>query len=139
MLLLAILWIRILGFSASAIYSTAHDLTVGENASVNVDWQIADGLLRLGVQPGDKVAFIGSSLDFYWARLLRLHTVAEIGQQDLGYFWAADPSVKSQVINAFAGTGAKVIVTRDIPNHSSTDGWQKIGDTDHYAHLLPKS
>lgn len=57
----------------------------------------------------------------------------------LNNFWAADDSVKSQVINAFVRTGAKVIVASNVPSLASTRGWKRIGNTDYYAYILPKS
>ena len=138
-LLLAMMTIRMAAFSAGAIYSTAHDLATRENSSTNVDWQITDALRRLGVRAGDKVASVGDSTDPYWARLLRVQIVAEIANGNEFYFWMTNPSVKAQVTRALAGTGAKVIVTRNIPHYFSKDGWQKIGDTDHYVYLLPTS
>ena len=53
-------------------------------------------------------------------------------------FWAANSITKSKIINAFAKTGAKVIVTNGIPNYASTTGWQMIGSTDRYAYFLQK-
>ena len=51
-------------------------------------------------------------------------------------FWTADESRKQQIIAAFAHTGAQVIVAEDVPQGVATDGWQRIGQTDHYIYFL---
>jgi hypothetical protein len=106
--------------------------------SWDVSWQVADGLHRIGIHPGDKVACIGDAATAYWARLARVHIVAEIPLPETGDFWAADPSVKGQVLEIFAKTGAQVIVTEQAPRHASASGWQQIGQTNHYAYPLQR-
>jgi hypothetical protein len=137
--MLTTLMIVIGSLTAPKAYSTARDLLRGLDASVHVQWQVADGLSQLGVQAGDKVAILGQGtpkLDAHWARLARVRIVAEIPSPDVHYFWAADPMVKSQVIETFARTGAKVIVAEAVPRRISTAGWQRIGNTDYLAYLL---
>ena len=134
--------IAIGGFTVRKAYSTYRDLMKGEDASAHPHWQVADGLNRLGVQPGDKVAVIGwGSFMSPWARLARVQIVAEIPHagtfQEGDKFWTANHSVKSEVINTLAKTGAKVIVAQ-VPSSAPTIGWQRIGNTDYYAYLLPR-
>lgn len=80
------------------------------------------------------------------ARLARVTIVSEIpegeslipdgpGFRDAEKFWEADSRAKTQVLNAIADTGAKAVVAA-IPNSASTAGWQRIGTTDLYVHLL---
>ena len=136
--MLTVMMITVGSSLALGARSTARHLIRGENPWPHVQWQVAHGLNRMGVQPGDKVAFIGYSFGAYWARLARVQIVAEIPSRDVDSFWAADPFVKSQVIKTFARTGAKVIVTEKLPSYVSTSSWQKIGDTDYYASILPR-
>jgi len=108
--------------------STANEMIKGRyNLWPYEHWQVADGLKRIGVQPGDKVAFIGNAFKNSWARLARVRIVAELPRKD--DYWASDSLVKSQVIQTFARTGAKVIITARIPNSASIDGWQEIKNT----------
>lgn len=112
-----------------------------QRGSEHEQWRVADGLNRMGIEPGDKVGFIGYSFGAFWARLARVRIVAEITDQDMLDFWQADPSVKSQVFENFGRTGAKVIVTKKtnkIPNYASMTGWQRIGNTDYYAYFLQR-
>lgn len=123
-------------------YSVARDLIKGEDASANLQWQVADGLNRMGIQPGDKVASLGlgNQWDFYWARLARVKIVVEAPDPDS--FWSVSESARAQAIKTFAATGAKALVTKKPGGNFSTtccftsNGWQRIGNTDYYAYLL---
>lgn len=101
----------------------------------HTEWQAAEGLQRLGLQPGEKVASVGTSFRFFWARLGHFKVVAEI--PDEASFWQADPKTKSQVFKAIEGTGAKVLVAKKIPSESAR-GWQHVGRTDYSVYLTSK-
>ena len=141
--------ITITASSTAEARITVHDLIAGEDPAANENWRVADGLRQMGVKPGDKVACIGESLLTYWAHLAGVRVIAEIETMDIGGFWAADSTVKNRVIETFARTGAKVIVTvppialfgRDDLGRmlcADLNGWQKIGSSDHYAYVLSK-
>jgi hypothetical protein len=138
--------IKIAAPTAQVIYDSGRDLIRWRDTSVNLHWQVADGLRQMGIQAGDHVALIGLGSREYWARLARVRIVAEIPQshegepeyQEAHKFWAADDFVKSQIIQTFARTGAKVIVARERRN-AATTGWQSIANTDYYAYILPLS
>ena len=123
-------------------YSVARELMKGENASANLQWQVADGLNRMGIQPGDKVASLGlgNQWDFYWARLARVKIVVEAPDPDS--FWTANESVRAEAIKTFAATGARALVAKKPGGNFSTaccftsNGWQRIGNTDYYAYPL---
>ena len=134
--LLLVMIILISTSTAEKAYAAARDLVRKQDA--HVQWQAADGLNRMGVQPGDSVAFMGDPFDPYWARLARVRIVAEIPEGDVDDFWAADQMVKSEVIKTFAGAGAKAIVTTKVPDSASTSGWERIGNTDYYAYILSR-
>jgi hypothetical protein len=112
----------------------------GEPNSTNslalVQCRVADELRREGIRPGDEVAFIGASFSAYWARLARVRIVAEIVPEDADKFWAADPTAKERIINAFRGTKARIIVTDHIPPFSSAGEWRQVLDTDYYVFPL---
>ena len=117
--------------------SKAGQLIGGRNPWPHLHYQVTEGLNRMGIGSGDKVASLGTSFDAYWARLARVKIVAEIPSRHVANFWAADNSIKSQVINTFATTGAKVIVAKNVPSVVSTREWKRIGNTGYHAYILP--
>jgi len=133
-------------------YVAIRELINREEAFPNEAWQVAEGLKRMGVQQGDKVAWIGDLFNTYWARLARVKIVAEIpgrytrlgnfsspfwiNDSEQKRFWQGDAAVKSRVIQAFADTGARIIVAHDVSEEASTDGWRRIGKTDYYVYFL---
>lgn len=109
--------------------------------------QIAEGLNRMGVRPGDNVASIGKGFSCGWARLAKVRIVAEVtdgspirpATRDVEDFWAADPSIRRKVINTLASTGARAIIADNVASWASNEGWQQIGDTSYYVYFLPNS
>ncbi len=123
-------------FAPKILGATASDLIGSLDRSAHQQWEVAEGLRKMGVQPGDKVATIGSGFKAYWARLARVSIVAEIPREGVDSFWAASPSAQSQVMPIFAKTGAKVVVAEKMPSFVLVSGWQRIGTTDYYRYLL---
>ncbi len=74
--------------------------------------RIAAYLSRGIIAPGDKIACIEklNGMHAFWARLAKVRIVAEIQGEDVEKFWRADDLVKARVIDAFARTGAKILV-----------------------------
>jgi 4-amino-4-deoxy-L-arabinose transferase-like glycosyltransferase len=131
-------------YSARDLYSSVRDLAPGHGARVDVQWQVAEELRRLGLRPGEPVASIGNTMFHAWPRLARVRVVAEIstrtnGGGDVEKFWAGDAALKARVLETFARTGARVIVAEGIPAWASgADGWQRIGATHFYVYVLPR-
>lgn len=122
--------------SSSEVALTARSFIAGEDRSKHEQWQVAEGLQAIGVAPGDQVAVIGFPIRSFWAHLAELRIIAELPTADAGVFWEANPTLKDEVIQAFARTGAKVIVAETPPAGVDLNGWQKIGATDYYYFLL---
>jgi hypothetical protein len=119
----------------------------GREAGSKAQWEVASELHRVGVGDGDAVASIGDSFRAYWARLARVRIVAEIAARgpldeitagDTAAFWKADRYVRALAYEAFARTGAKVIVTDELPKDADHDGWQRLGGTSYYFYPLHK-
>jgi hypothetical protein len=102
------------------------------------DWPgaVAEELFRLGVKPGDEVAVIGYAFDSFWARLARVKIVAEMLGWQADDFWVGDATLQSEVIEAFAGTGARAIVAERVPSYANLRGWHRVGDSNYYVYLL---
>ena len=146
-IILATFMILISPSISQAASSTIRGLIKGEEPQmgweIDTYWQVADGLKRMGVQPGDKVACLKHSNRGHapWARLARVQIVAEIYTSafisDSSKFWTADPSIKNRIIETFATTGATMIVDDEVPSWASAEGWQRIGETHYYVYFLP--
>jgi len=100
------------------------------------DWQVAEGLERRGVEPGDKIASMGYSLNAYWAHLAGVRIVAEIPMGAASEYWSCSPRIKSEILGDFAAVGAKAVVTDQGPPNGSNDNWARIGQTGHFVHII---
>ena len=94
-----------------------------------VNWQVAQGLQKLGVRPGEQVASIGNALDGYWAHLAGVRIVAEVPVWGTPSFWATDARSQSEVFEDFANAGATIVVSDQPPPMASGEGWREIGAT----------
>jgi len=115
---------------------TVRQLVAGEDPSLHEQWQVAEGLREKGVVSTDKVAFIGDSFRGFWAHLLGLRIIAEVRRNKVASFWEADSTLRGEVIEAFARTGARAIVAEKPPSGTDLNGWQRIRQTDYYVYML---
>jgi hypothetical protein len=103
----------------------------------NEFWQAAQGLHRLGVRPGEKVAIITGPANAHWARLAGVKIVAELPVGQEGIFWRGDESARTRVYGAFLATGSRAVIVKDPPVDAVRDSWTQLGNSSFYAHLLP--
>lgn len=115
---------------------TVRQLVGGEDPTAHEQWQVAEGLREMGVVSTDKVASIGDSFRAFWAHLAGVRISAEIRRDKVLNFWQADSTLRAEVINAFARTGAKAIVAEKPPPGIDLPGWQKLRNTDYYVYIL---
>jgi hypothetical protein len=95
--------------------------------SAHVEWQVAEGLGRLGLAPGDAVALVGNQ-DHYWARLAGLEVVAEA--PDPAAFWRAHHERGPELLGRLAATGARAAVAVPVPApqaEAAAAGWTALG------------
>lgn len=93
-------------------------------------------LNKNGVQPGEDVAIVGDSSDgCRWARMGRVHVVAQILRQDVNEFWQVSPETRSQVLAVFQRAGANAVVAEDTPPSDLAE-WHRLGDTHYYVHFF---
>jgi hypothetical protein len=133
--------ISVVPSSALAAYSTASEFVKGGEIAPNEYSQVAVGLRAMGVQPGTRIASLEYSnlANANWARLAGVRIVAEMNSGDESDFWSADSSIKGQIIQTLARTGAAVIVAHQVPPSGPAEGWLKIGNTTYYVYFLPKT
>jgi len=101
-------------------------------------WEVAAGLQKMGLRPGDKLASIGNTIEAYWAHLAGVSFVAEVKSDDVAALAAASPQIQAQVLETLARTGARAVVTDAAPPFASHQGWQRIGRTRYYAYFFSK-
>jgi hypothetical protein len=100
---------------------------------------VAEELHRLGIESGDKVAVIGYAFDSFWARLARVQIVAEMFDWEADPFWSGAPSLQSEVLRTFAGTGARAIVAERVPSQVIPNGWYRVGNSRCYIYVLDEN
>ena len=98
--------------------------------------EVAEELFNLGVAPGDGVGVIGYAFDSFWARLARVKIVAEMFEWEAGPFYLGSPAFQSEVIQAFAGTGARAIVAEHVPEYARMEGWHQVGNSNYYVYRI---
>jgi hypothetical protein len=113
----------------------------------SADYVLAQRLTALGLRPGDKIAFIGSSINAYWAHLAGVRIVAEVpllygrterplnnalinDTRQIQAFWEAGPESKDKVLRAFRDAGAVMAVA---------DGYFCSSLASQWARVLPES
>jgi hypothetical protein len=114
-------------------------VTVGHNASEFAsldeypDWEVAQRLHSMGINGGDSVSFVGGVLiDHLWAHLARVSVVSEVPRVGESTFWSGAPDLRYKVFRLFALSGAKAVVTRDVPYVRISDGWEQVAGTDYF-------
>ena len=70
----------------------------GFHNDASAEYAIAEGLLKMGLQPGEKVGAIGFDMDAHWVYLARLSIVAEIGTDETCLFWSEPAATQAQVL-----------------------------------------
>jgi hypothetical protein len=110
----------------------------GPAAPAEPGWpgEVADELHRLGVRPGDKVATIGYAFDSYWARLAHVQIVAEMFDWEARLFWSGTPSLQSEVLRAFARSGASAVVAERVPVDVDPAEWHRVGRSGYYIYVF---
>lgn len=124
--------VTVAGLCCGAMFlnvSMGEKLQQWQSTPVNVFWQEASGLQKLGLRPGDNVGLASGGegmQDSRWARLAKVHIVAEVDRHV--DFWKLDSKQQKQVLAALAASGAKEAVS-DVPppNNAAATGWVNVG------------
>jgi hypothetical protein len=90
----------------------------------------ANGLIAMGIKPGDRVACLGlaTCFDPYWLWLAGAQMVADVGVEgdSLPEFWNKTAD-KAGVVRALQSVNAKALVMIARPNEDPPIGWQRLG------------
>lgn len=96
----------------------------------------AQTLKQLGLKSGDKVGVIGYAYDSFWARLARVKIVSEMLEADAPEFWQGNHALQQNVLQAFAGTGAKAVIAEYVPDDARLKDWHRVGDSNYYIYVF---
>jgi hypothetical protein len=139
----AVALIFVLGSLCFSITDATGPSTLGEALKWKgsfLQYEVADGLHSMGVQPGDKVAWIRPTAPnrqrYDWARLGRFKIIAEIPGVAEKAFWTASPEVQARVVQVLQGTPAKALIATQPPPAGSRLDWRPIGSTGFYLIFL---
>jgi hypothetical protein len=150
--------------AAGELLSFARSLHHSQILGRDGPWQVSteavsDALTAHRIQRGEKVAYIGGSDDFYWARLAGVQVNAEIRQWDTNWglyalisrsrfsglersvdmYWASSPELKKMIDQVLYSAGSRAIVTDSFPVGGETNGWDHVPGTSFYVHVLSSS
>jgi len=92
------------------------------------DYRIVEGLQKLGVDGGEKVAAIGFDNDAHWAYLSRLSIIAEIDADQTCEFWSATAATQREVLEKFKRAGASLVVAHVKGGMRLTTGYETPPD-----------
>jgi hypothetical protein len=111
------------------------------SSSRSFQWQIASDLHGMGLEPGDKVAWMRPSAftpkqNYAWARLARVEIVAEVPGAQESQFWNDSPETRGKLFDAVSQTGAAAFVVTAMPSGFPDSGWQPLGKTGYWVHML---
>jgi hypothetical protein len=104
------------------------------------NWKVARYLHDAGLRAGDPVGSVGWTFSAYWARMARVHVVAEVPEEGRRIaFWSSEPEKRAVVMQLFRDVGAKAVVAVDtgVPVGSAPVNWQHIGD--YYVYVFQNS
>jgi hypothetical protein len=96
-------------------------------------WTIAGELHHAGIRPGDRVAAIGDTIaDHYWAHLAGVTIVAQVPADSVSTFLASGPERRMETMRLLARSGAKAVVTNNLPPLLLREGWREVGNTKYF-------
>ena len=120
------------------------DISGQRSPGAHRSFEVAQGLVKMGAQPGDTVARIGYGPPAYWARLAKVRIVAEMFSEEADFPSVPDidqalnnGALKPEVVQAFARSGAKFILAWKPPADVTRQGWTELGEhTQWFAYPL---
>jgi hypothetical protein len=130
-----------LSWIPGAVMLFVWQVVTGGTPLTNPHWRVAQEMRALGMNVGDRIAYVGLPITAYWARLAGVEIIAEVpteydrvgltgrlryGHSQTDAFWRADPSGQQLILDAFARTGARWVVADIVPSWANTAGWTKL-------------
>lgn len=101
--------------TATPVLISVADDSIGIRRQANVQWQVAQDLQKMGVQPGDRVARLVWHFGLGWERLLGVTEVAQVPLDNAVDFWCAPREKQMQAIDALRPFHVTVFVAEQVP------------------------
>ena len=76
------------------------------------NWKVAKYLHNAGLHAGDPVGAVGWTYRAFWARMARVHIIAEVPAEGATAFWSSDTVKRAIVMQLFKDVGAKAVVAK---------------------------
>ncbi|HYZ73274.1 MAG TPA: hypothetical protein VE641_09365 [Chthoniobacterales bacterium] len=118
------------------------DLVHHRESEYNLNWIIAQKMKNAGLRSGDRIAWIGQSIDAEWASIDGVKIVAEVpviwdrneglfrrviaNEKEVEAFWSSSPEVKEKVFDVFRKEGAIFVIVDKIPPGVDATGWHRL-------------
>lgn len=118
------------------------DLIHGQEKEKNMNYLLAQQFHRLGLRPGEKIAFVGMGTNADWARLDHVVIVGEVpivweryesrfsnvlleNPINVKQFWI-NGAARAEILQAFHKAGAVMAVTDGLYNYSFPPEWHRV-------------
>ena len=101
----------------------------------NVQFEIGQSLLKMGLVPRDQLAFVGhTTVADHWAQLSHLRVTGDIPAEAMYSYWTASPEKRNEIAEQFRAHGIKALILSGPPLVPSK--WQAVGSTGYYVEFL---
>jgi 4-amino-4-deoxy-L-arabinose transferase-like glycosyltransferase len=107
-------------------------------------WKAGQYLLKTGLHPGDKVAWIADYWElthYTWAYIAHLKLIGQVGgemlepqRDDLGVFWHSGPEERRRMLEVFHLAGARLVLALRMPAYADTSGWERVPETNMWVY-----
>jgi hypothetical protein len=99
--------------------------------------QVASALRSAGIRPADPIASGNRAFNDYWARLARVHIIAEVSARDGAAILDADPAARAAAQRLLLAQDVRAVVAEAWPAQTGDPGWRPIEGTDYFYYLVP--
>lgn len=115
--------------------STLSQVVHGQILAADEQVQVALALRSAGIEPGDRVASGDRGFNAYWARLARVHIVAEVSERDSSIV-QGDLEARAVAQRVLLAQNVRAVIARAWPSQMEDPGWRPIDGTEYFYHLV---
>jgi hypothetical protein len=101
----------------------------------NVQFEIGNSLLNMGLTPGDQLAFVGhTTVADHWAQLSHLRVAGDVPAEAMYSYWTVASEKRNEIAERFRAHGIKALILSGPPLIPAK--WQAVGSTGYYVQFL---